>query len=315
MAESSHSEPPPRVRPDRPTVIYVMGAGHSGSTILGVALGNCEDFVFTGELDRWLPRSGVPQFGGSERARFWSTVSDQVDGAADLFGDEARRCIERSSSLFRLGSWRARRRLRKRYRRVTEDLLRAIARASGATHIVDTSHFPLRARELQALGGIDLFLVLLIRDPRSVVASYTKPVNRHAVAERRVRILTKNADLWLTYLLSVFVFLCQPRDRRLFLRHEDFVADPEGVLRDVLDRVGSRAAIPDLTSLEIGFPIQGNRLLWSETVALKREPVSPVRGSRVTGLLQLPWSPVFARLKPAARASGSRVNASTSESR
>ena len=38
----------------RPRVIYIMGAGRSGSTILGVSLGNCADLVYAGELDKWL---------------------------------------------------------------------------------------------------------------------------------------------------------------------------------------------------------------------------------------------------------------------
>ena len=38
--------------------------------------------------------------------------------------------------------------------------------------IVDSSHFPRRARELQALNGIDLYILFLVRDPHSVVASW-----------------------------------------------------------------------------------------------------------------------------------------------
>ena len=66
------ADPPPS--PARLKVIYVMGAGRSGSTILGVTLGNCERFFFAGELDKWLARSGVPQLEDAERIRFWSAV-------------------------------------------------------------------------------------------------------------------------------------------------------------------------------------------------------------------------------------------------
>jgi hypothetical protein len=284
----------------RPKVVYVMGAGHSGSTILGVTLGNCEKFFYAGELEEWLLREGVPRFGGSERTRFWANVRERVDDASDLFGNDVREALERSASLLRVSQWPARRRLRGRYRRVAEDLYRAVAGVAGATHIVDTSHFPLRARELQRLSGIDLYLLFLVRDPQSVIGSYTDAINRHAWAERSLRIITKNLDLWLTNLLAVSVFLGQSPDRRLFLRHEEFIADPEGVLRQILDSVDSSAALPDLASLKTGYPIQGNRLLWSDVVALKSKPVSPVRGSSITRVLQLPWVPVLERLRPAA---------------
>jgi hypothetical protein len=275
-----------------------MGAGHSGSTILGVTLGNCESFFYAGELEEWLLRSGVPKFGGLERTRFWMNVRERMDGADDLFGGEVREALERSASVLKPRNWPARARLRKRYRRVSEDLYRAVASVAGATHVVDTSHFPLRAHELRSVEGIDLYLVFLVRNPQGVIGSYLRPINRHASAERMLRVITKNLDLWLTHILAVAVFLAHRPDRRLFVRHEDFVADPEGVMRGILESVESSAQLPDFTALKTGFPIQGNPLLWSDEVSVKPKPVTPVRGSRITTLLQLPWGPVLSRMHP-----------------
>jgi hypothetical protein len=171
---------------------------------------------------------------------------------------------------------------------------------SGASQIVDTSHFPLRARELQKLSGIELYIIFLVRNPHGVVASNLRALSAHEVAERRWRMLTLNAGLWITQLLSVLVFQRQPRDKRLFLRYEEFVADPEGVLRTILDAVGSTAEIPDLDRLQVGAPLQGNRLLRSETISLDRSPSSP-RTSPLTTLAQLPWGPVLGRLRPGVR--------------
>jgi len=64
---------------ERPRVIYVMGAGRSGSTTLGITLGNCTDVFYAGELDNWLVRSGVPQVQDDERLRFWSKVRDGLE--------------------------------------------------------------------------------------------------------------------------------------------------------------------------------------------------------------------------------------------
>ncbi len=289
---------------ERPKVIYVIGAGRSGSTILGVTLGNCSHVFNAGELDKWLARSGVPQLDDAERAQFWSAVSRDVD-AGDLFGHEAKRCLERSSSLFRIRDWPARRRLRGRYRRVCEDLYRAVARAAGVTHIVDTSHYPLRAHELQALTGIELYILFQVRDPQSVVAS----LGRRDVVERRFGVLTSNAYLWLTYLLSTFVFLRHPRERRLFMRHEEFVEDPGGAVRQILNLVGCADAVPDLTALRTGVPLQGNRLLKSEVVSLNGDAAPPSRRSLATTLLQLPWAAVFALLAPRLTTSASQPQA------
>ncbi len=180
---------PPPSGSERPKVIYVMGQGKSGSTILGVTLGNCDDIFFAGELCTWLITSSRPSLGGSERIRFWQGVSEDVDGAAELYGDEAFDCFERASSAFRLDRWPARRRLRERYRRVMQALYLSIASRAGATHVVDTSHLPMRARQLQGLSGIDLYLVFLVRNVESVVSSHYARVKRYTAAERRRRVL------------------------------------------------------------------------------------------------------------------------------
>ncbi len=289
---------PRREQPRRPKLIYVMGAGHSGSTILGVVLGNCADIVYAGELEEWLVNAGKSPIGGSERTAFWGRVSDGVRDAAAVFGVEANRSIERSSSVLRLGRWAARRRLRSPYRRVAEELIHAIARTSGAGTVVDTSHFPLRARELKALEGIELFLVYLVREPQGVVSSELRGLHRHNVAERRIRTLNVNANLWLTNLLSVIVFRSQPSARRLFLRHEDFLADPAGATRRILDMAGSDAAIPDFAALHTGYPLLANKLISAEQVSLRAAAGPPARHSILTALLQGPWAPLLARMRP-----------------
>jgi hypothetical protein len=290
----------------RPTVVYVVGAGHSGSTILGVALGNCEGFFYAGELEEWLLRADGPQWATSERRQFWDSVRNRVVGAEELFGAEANRCIERSSALFRVDLWPARRRLRRLYREVAQELITAVADVAEAQHVVDTSHFPLRARELRKLDGIELFLIYLVRDPQDVVASNTRELSAHEVAERRWRTIVMNANLWLTQLVSVLVFLRHPRERRIFVRHEDFLANPEGVLRQILDRLGAPVELPDLAKLRIEAPLQGGRLIRSDSVAVKRQraSVQPVSGSLLTRLAQAPWELVLRRLRPVASAAG-----------
>jgi hypothetical protein len=292
----------PSAAPKVTKVVYVMGAGHSGSTILGLALGNCSDSFYAGEVDEWLLVSGKPSLGGAERTKFWDDVREVMrdSGAPELFGGEVNRLVERSSALLRFDRWSERRAMLRRYREVSERLFGAIAHTAGASYIVDTSHFPLRARELQKAGGVELYLVLLVRDPQDVVASNVREISRHEVAERRIRILTMNANLWLTQLVSLLVFLRQPRERRVFVRHESFIADPEGVLRQVVESLGTGVALPDLTALRAGVALQGNSLIMSQTIAVKRSTRPTARWSRSTELLQSCWRPLLARLRPVA---------------
>lgn len=282
----------------RPKVVYVMGAGRSGSTILGVVLGNCANVFYAGELDAWLSRKGEPNFGGEERVRFWEGIRSEMADATDLFGDQAQRHIEHSTALLRIGARRTRRRLRGRYRQVAEELYSALARDTGATHIVDTSHYPLRARELQSLDGIDLYLIYLVRAPQAVVAAF----GRKEIKQPSKAAWATNLYLHATHLLSVAVFLRQRRDRRIYLSYEDFVAEPRRVLAVLLERLGAPPEIPDLDALSTGVPFQGNRLLRSETVALQVGQVKPPPRRLPTRLLQAPWNLVLPRLRPSLRA-------------
>jgi hypothetical protein len=297
MAQPFPREPSQQPETSRPRVLYVMGSGHSGSTILGLTLGNCDGFFYAGELDNWLTRSGVSVIGGTERTRFWSSVREQIGNPEQLFGAQAQTNLERSSAALRVGNFAARREMRPSWQRITEELYEALAETSGASYIIDTSHFPLRAHELKKLAGIDVHLLFLVRDPEQVLHSFTRFLNRHALSDRFIRVLSKNLDIWLTHVLALWVFLRAPRSKRLFLRHEDFLAEPEHVLRQILDFTGSDAPIPDLTALATGFPIQANRLIHSERVSLVSKPQAPPSLS-LTRLLQLPWEPVFARLSP-----------------
>jgi len=294
-------------------VTYVMGAGHSGSSVLGVLLGNCEGFFYAGEVEEWLAKGGVARWGGAERTPFWEAVHARMgDVAPELRGAAPGRLIERSSALLRCDRWPARRRLLGAYRRSQQQLFAAIAAGAGAVNVVDTSHFPLRARELAKLEGIELYLVFLVRDPQSVVASHLRGISPHEVAERRTRILTTNAGLWLTQLLSVLVFLRHPRRRRVFVAHEQLLADPEGVLRELLTRLDSDAPLPDLGALAVGTPLEGNRMLRAGTIALQRSSAPVRRFSTLTSVLQSPWRLVYALLAPATGVhAGARAGADT----
>jgi hypothetical protein len=283
----------------RPKVIYVMGGHHIGSTVLGVTLGNCRGCFFAGEVNSWFTKHGVPAYRHEAGLRFWEEVSANVKNGAELFGHDTELYLDRSSALrlSRLRKWPTRRReLRPRYRSATKELYLAIAKAAGAENVIDTSHYPLRARELQSLDGIELYLVFLVRDPQGVVASH----DPRSVANGAKSALITNLHLWAIHVLSLLVFLRQPPQRRLFLRHEQFLADPEKVIRQILDGVGADAALPDLTSLHTGWPLQGNPLLNEERVIALRPPSGPLpRSSRITTLLQAPWEFVFSLLHPA----------------
>jgi hypothetical protein len=145
------------------------------------------------------------------------------------------------------------------------------------------------------MPGIDVYLLFLVRDPQDIIASFD-PGDETSGSKG---LLNANLYLWVTYLLSLFVFLRHPRERRLLVRHEHFLADPQSVLRRILDGAGCHAALPDLTALHTGSPLQGNRFLKSSQVIALRGPGAPrTHSSRTTAVMQSMWKPIFNRLRP-----------------
>lgn len=86
----------------------------------------------------------------------------------------------------------------------------------------------------------------------------------------------------------------------MLVHHEDFVANPEGVLRELLEFAGSSAELPDLSALRTGIPLKANALVRSEVVALKAKAAEPHRSSRLMQLIQRPWTMILGRLRPVA---------------
>lgn len=297
MARQSTSEPlSPPVPATTTKVVYIMGAARSGSTILGVTLGNCANVFYAGELRGWLETDGMPGVGGEKRLDFWSAVREEVAPPDELRGSEAQH-VERTLSLLHIRGWVRRRQLLERYREVADELFGSIARLAGVTHVVDSSSYPLRAWELKKVGGIEVYLVYLVRDPHSVIASFTGPEWRFSGSPFRT-----NVYLWLTTLLSTIVFLGHRRDRRVFVRHEDFIANPEAVLRRILDCAELDVPLPSLSELDSGIHYGGNHMLRSgEVTALRPAPDRPSRRLLMTTIVQLPWGPILSRLRPAAK--------------
>lgn len=172
----------------RPQVVYIAGAGHSGSTVLDIALGNHPEIVSVGELHK-LHRSGWRK---AENRRCscgeavhdcprWSAIRESWE--ARVGGDRLDEYIglqQRYESSFR--RWpRLRRESRKRtplferYLDQTAALFEAIVEVTGKPAVADSSKKPNRAFALAQSDRLEVKVLHLIRDGRGVVWSQLKP--------------------------------------------------------------------------------------------------------------------------------------------
>lgn len=270
-------------------VLCVIGAGHSGSTLLDILLSSHPEIEGVGELSN-LPRGGwvVNELCScGERAKdcpFWSDVRRawvERIGVDDVEGYYA---LQRSFARVRswprvLQEWRRPSPRFQVYAERTRALFEAIREVSGKPIIVDSSKGSVRAFALARISGIDLRLVHLIRDGRGVATSFKKDWRKDLEAgvtrDVKSRPVWRTAPRWiLANLQAEWVCSVLGPDRSVRVRYEDLVTDPG----EVLARIG-RLVDVDLTevayavsvgdAVEVGHNIAGNHLRMSERVRIR----------------------------------------------
>jgi hypothetical protein len=123
---------------------------------------------------------------------------------------------------------------------ILETTYRALAGPS-ADVVVDESKSPRYAYLLDNLPWVDLTVVHLVRDPRGVVYSLSRP-KAHMRA-------TPAGDVvrgWIAHNLEAEVVTRHSRRRALRVRYEDLVRDPDEFVRRVASATGEEDRIPAL---------------------------------------------------------------------
>jgi hypothetical protein len=243
-----------------PTVAFIAGWGRSGSTLLGLALGECPGAVYVGEVrDLWtrgLRENRLCGCGAPFRdCAFWAAVGDAGFGGWDRLDIERvqylRRCVDRPWNEPSLRSAVTRRpRLRvlgTAYAEVLRALYRGIREVSGAEIVVDSSKIASHALLLKA-AGLPVEAVHLVRDSRGVVHSWRKTVLRPDGSSRHGGVGARAQDRSHGYLykygtatasLRYLLYNAMASDLArcgipvVTVRYEDLVAAPVATLRSI----------------------------------------------------------------------------------
>lgn len=274
-------------------VLYVLGHGRSGSTLLDIVLGNHPEIESVGEATN-LPtrgwRLGKPCSCGrpADACPFWSEVRKEWArrvGSDDLEGFlKVQNAFEQHRYAPRLLVERGRTSGEfEEYARLNRAYFQAIRAVSGKPIVVDSSKNPPRAFALGAVPGIDLHLVYLVRDVRGVAASRKKsfPKDEQAGVLREIKSIPvwRSTARWdATNLLSEWVWhRVDPEGPRV--RYEDLTADP----RAELGRIGRSIGV-DLTGLadallageemRVNHVYGGNRMRMAGSIKLRSDAES-----------------------------------------
>ena len=268
-------------------VIYVVGYGRSGSTMLNALLGKHPDVEIFGEARNLHAVAAADEL-CSCRARIgdcpfwrevWSCWRDRV--GADLV-DDYPRLQQRAERLQRLpllllASALGTRELR-RYGLVTRALFESLAEVSGKRTLVDVSKYPGRALALARTPGVDLRLIHLVRDVRGVAYSRLKSFSKDLEGGLQNKIApvssTRTAWSWTTLnLISSLVMGCHDGARGTRVRYEDLVGSPNATLDRIgalvgLDMTPVREALAADEAFGFGHTVAGNRVRMAGSLRL-----------------------------------------------
>ena len=253
--------------PGRPAVLSVVGPGRSGTTILGNILGELPGWFATGEL-RWFWQRGLVERRrcGCGRELPGCAVWSHVIGRLERDGYDldttaqapagSRQVSVRSVIAWQreLGALKARARILRSprtrprwpalagYTAATADLVRATVDVTRARVVVDTSKRAHDAAVVAGIGGIDHYVVQMVRDPRAVAHSWGRVKALPGVAtqsEMGRRTPLSSVARWTENCLGAELLRREaPPERWLLLRYEDFVRDPRTAVERILALVG-----------------------------------------------------------------------------
>ncbi|MFX0137987.1 MAG: sulfotransferase [Candidatus Hodarchaeota archaeon] len=218
-------------------VIYILSAGHSGSTLLDLILGSHSQIVGIGELNNYYStiESSHDQCSCGKKldnCEFWNKVmknSKQPSLKIDcpfyyyLLGKD-RYLLEKtnfsSSRLIKMNKNSL-----KEYIEQNEEIYSNIANQTGKKFIVDSSKCPIRAEILLKSKKINFTFIHLVRNGKGVTWSYKRKYGG---------VITPMLK-WVIRNLTIEKFRIHNENLKIiFLRYEDFVNNPKRELKRIL---------------------------------------------------------------------------------
>jgi len=245
-------------------VLYIVGVGRSGSTMLGNILGQIDGFAYLGEMSVIWNRGLIENrlCGCGEKFRdcpTWKAIFNEALGGMSEVNAEAMTRL-RSKVFNPLNTLRLVRRPESfpdkaagdghawlaEFGEATRAIYRAAQHVTGSRVLVDSSHNPLYAGLLLSLPEIDLRLVHLIRDPRAVV--YSRQRNKfdpgRGKAVRTSGPLVSGGG-WIVWNAITERLKARASRPSLRFRYEDFVTEPKRIVGEIAAFVDEpTAALP-----------------------------------------------------------------------
>jgi hypothetical protein len=263
------------------TYVYVMGRGHSGSTVLDAMLGSTEPIESVGELSAMGKVDGKCSCSLSTRdCEYWTAVRKKFESLSSRSWQHAASIVATQAHVKSfLPTLMGRSRTKAELVEITKHLTSAVQEVSGKNVILDSSKNPTRALFL-VLNFPSSKVIHLVRHPEGILASNYWRLKcgqgfqflRYKSRNKRLTpfFLITSAIAWLAgNLLAEVVRICRP-SQVFLLRYEDIGSDSEKLFHRLsafleVDVSQVATAIKNKGVMSFGHNIGGNYVRMQKT--------------------------------------------------
>ncbi len=253
---------------NKPEILYIMGCGRSGSTILEVLLTNNEGLAGVGEVthifrDGFIADTDCACGESTAQCAMWSAVrrgtdwrDREVRSAAELFNRvESHRAFFFSFCSI-IGAD-----IRKKYSEINELLFRTVGQVTGSNVVVDSSKYAGRALALSKVFPEKIRVICLTRSPAGILHAFQK---QHKF-EQKPKSTFATLVYYLYVMLCCRIVMSSLGKRAYLLKYEDLTRDPVSALKGIQEWSGyDLGQVQDLIKTEkelsVGHIVTGNRL-------------------------------------------------------
>lgn len=249
------NETPDPSSPGKLKVLYILGSGHCGSTMLNLLMNGHRQMIGLSEIEQFdehfEPDSDRPDY----RA-FYQGVRQRFEPDAGITLEELKLT---PGPLRKLEDWKKSH--MPAWQKHNTAILRAIQAQSGAACLVDASKSPNRLALLLDCPELDVRVVHLVRDGRAVMNSYYRKGLRKSWVLRK----------WIAVSLSPWMLRKRvAKDRWMRLHYEQLAGDPTKQLTKICEWAGFEFE-PEMLNMHehAHFGLGGNRMQHRKDTSIR----------------------------------------------
>ncbi|TYP95623.1 Sulfotransferase family protein [Fodinibius salinus] len=257
-------------------IIYILGAGRSGSTVLATVLNNHKKITNVGELHHffsYLKNNDACSCGFEfDSCKYWRSVKQSLpkkikDNVTD-YEQLAHRMEYHSAIPYYLAGTKPRGDFQK-YQEAQKQLIEAI-HTNNNRYVLDSAKYIGRFLALRKIYNGNVKGIFLIRDVRGVITSFQKKVQTYSPPLRTV------LYYWIINVLGQILVWFLSNKQIMKVRYEDIVDNPEQTFIDIgnfleIDFSETIKKIEEKEPFEIPHLVGGNRLKKSDTITLRKD--------------------------------------------